>query len=263
MKTWVCSAAVAAVAAVLAAGCVSVTMDFTVNSDGSGSFEVEMSVARELLQMAAAFEEGDAEVSAEEVCQEMMQGEETEGSPFEDLSFGGAGFEVEEEIVVDDSSCGTRARAEWPAEQADLVFSYLGEDGGPMFERVGSSGWSFELPFEFMGEEDPDEIGAAFAGVLDFSFVVSVTLPGQSVEHNADRADSGCNATTFFWDIDLVDPPNRLMAEADGADECGGIGGWGTGAIVAVVLIGVLVVSVGAALVVRRSRQSGVGPLPD
>ena len=56
-------------------------MDFTVNSDGSGSFEVEMSVSQELLEMAAAFQEGDAELSAEETCQEMMQGRRGRGFP--------------------------------------------------------------------------------------------------------------------------------------------------------------------------------------
>ena len=247
----------------VAVGCVSVTMDFTIDSDGSGSFEVEMSVAEELLQMAAAFQEGDAEISAQEACQEMMQGEDAEGSPFEGLSFSGAGFEVEQEVIADDSRCGFRARAEWPAEQADLVYAFLAEDGGPLIEQVGSNGWRFELPFEFMDDEESAELGAGFVELMDFSFVVSVTMPGQPVEHNADRADSGCNTSTFRWDVDLIDPPQHLMAEADGTDECGGGGGLGTGAIVAVVLIGVLAVAVGAALVVRRSRQRSDDPSSD
>lgn len=257
------SVVVAGAAMVLAAGCVSVMMDFTVNSDGSGSFEIEMSVSQEFLEMAAAFQERDAELSAEETCQEMMQGEGAEGSPFEGFSLSGEGFEVEQEVVADGSSCSFSARAEWPADQADLVFALLGEDNGPMIERVGSKGWGFQLPLDLMDDGDSEEFGAAFAEALDFSVVVSATLPGQPVEHNADRADSGCNTTTFHWDIDLVDPPERLMAEADGTDECGGGGGLGTGAIVAVILIGILVVAVGAVLVLRRSRQSSPDPLPD
>ena len=248
-------AVVAVTAVVLATGCVKATMDFAVKSDGSGSFEVEMSIAQELLQMAAAFQEGDVQNSAEEVCQEILQGEDAEGSPLEGLSFGGAGFDVEQEIVVDDSSCGMRVRAGWPAEQAEQAYLYLGEDGGPTIERVGSQGWSFDMPFDFADEGDPGGFDASFAGLLDFSLVISVTLPGQPVEHNADSASSECDATTFKWDIDITKPSDLLSAEADGKNECEGGSGWGAGPIVAVVILGVVVAALAAAVVMRRSSR--------
>ena len=78
------------------------------------------------------------------------------------------------------------------------------------------------MPFDLMDDGDSEEFGAGFAELLDFSFVVSATLPGQPVEHNADRADSGCSTSTFHWDVVLSDPRQRLMAESDGTDECGG-----------------------------------------
>lgn len=116
------------------------------------------------------------------------------------------------------------------------------------------------MPLDLMDGVDADELNASFAEALDFSVVVSVTLPGQSVEHNADLASSGCDATTFKWDVDISDPPDLLYAEADGADDCEGDSGWGSGPIAAVVILGVMAAAVAAALVVRRFRRDRAEP---
>lgn len=259
MRTFLRSLAIAAAAMLLAAGCVKVALDIAVNPDGSGSYEAQVEVAQEFIQMAAAFQEGGSESSAEEVCQEIMQGEDEDGSPFQVVPFSGTGANADQEVIADDSSCGMVVRAEWPAEEAGLAFAFLEEDGGPLIERIGSQGWKFEMPFEFFDEGDAEEIDRSFAGLLDFSFVVSVALPGQPVGHNADSTRSGCDATTFKWDVDVTNPPDVLSAETDGKDDCGG-GGWGTGPIVAVAMLGVVVVAIAAALLFGRSRRTGVEP---
>ena len=236
---------------VLAAGCVKFEMDLAVNPDGSGSIEVYVDVAQELFRFAGAFQEGDAEGSIEDACREMLQGDDVEGTPFEGPLFSGADFLTEQEILADDSSCGVRARGEWPAEQAEQVYLYLGEDSGPTIERVGSQGWSFTLPIDLAGEEDDYDVdlGLAFAEALDFSLAFRVTLPGQPIGHNADSTRSGCDTTTFKWDVDIVDPPELLFAEADGKDDCEGSD---TGTIVAIVILAVLVVSVGLGVAIGR-----------
>lgn len=242
---------------VLAAGCVKFEMDLAVNPDGSGSIEVYVDVAQELFRFAGAFQEGDAEGAIEDACREMLQGDDVEGTPFEGPLFSGADFLTEQEILADDSSCGVRARGEWPAEQAEQVYLYLGEDSGPTIERVGSQGWSFTLPIDLAGEEDDYDVdlGLAFAEALDFSLAFRVTLPGQPVGHNADSTRSACDTTTFKWDVDIVDPPELLFAEADGKGDCGS--GWGVGPIVAVVILGVVAAAMAAFLVGRRLLRRG------
>ena len=240
---------------VLAAGCVKFEMDLAVNPDGSGSIEVYVDVAQEFFRFAGAFQEGDAEGSFQDVCREMLQGDDVEGTPLESPLFSGSNFLTEQEILADDSSCGIRARGEWPAEQAEQVFLYLGEDGGPTIERVGSQGWRFALPIDLTEDEDAEEfdVGPALVEALDFSLAFRVTLPGQSVAHNADSTRSGCDTTTFMWDVDIFDPPELLFSEADGEGDCGGR--WGVGPIVAVVILGVVVAAMVAAIMSRRSLQ--------
>ena len=246
---------------VLAAGCVKFEMDLAVNPDGSGSIEVYVDVAQELFRFAGAFQEGDAEGSIEDACREMLEGDDVEGTPFESPLFSSANFLTEQEILADDSSCGVRARGEWPAEQAEQVYLYLGEDNGPTIERVGSQGWSFALPIDFTEDEDVEEfdLGLALAEALDFTLAFRVTLPGQPVGHNADSTRSGCDTTTFKWDVDIVNPPELLFAETDGHGDCGS--GWGVGPIVAVVILGVVVAVSGAAILISRSRRSRVVPV--
>ena len=126
-------------------------------------------------------------------------------------------------------------------------------DGGPYIIRTESDGWRFELPFDLIGDEELEEDSLGFGELLDMSFVVSATLPGNPVEHNADRVTSECDSSTFYWDVDIFNPPEWLSAQTDGLGDCDE--GWGTGPTVAVVLLGVLVVLVGAAALVRRRRS--------
>lgn len=253
---------------VLAAGCVKFEMDLAVNPDGSGSIEVHVKLEQEFLRLAGVFQEGDAEGSIEDACRELLQGDDVGGTPLENQLFSSANFLTEQEILADNSSCGVRARGEWPAEQAEQVYLYLGEDSGPTIQRVGSQGWSFALPIDLAGEEDDYDVdlGLAFAEALDFSLAFRVTLPGRPVGHNADSTRSDCDTTTFKWDVDISDPPELLYAEADGEGDCESDSGWGTGPIAAVVILGAMAAAVAAALVVRRFRRDRAepdSPVPD
>ena len=248
---------------VLAAGCIEISMGFSVDSDGSGSYEMEMEFSQELLQMATAFsdldsEQDGSEEAAREACDEMLSESDFDELPWGDTSLVESGVEFEVHEISDDSNCGARMRVAWPGELADLVFTSLREDEGPDFHRVGTDGWSFAMPLDLGEEELMGDSG--FGEMMDLSFEVNVTLPGNPVEHNADRVSSGCNSSTFFWDIDIFDPPELMAAESDGKGDCGG--GWGAGLIVTVVILGVLVVAMVAAALIIPSRRRRAQPAP-
>ena len=238
-------------------------MGFSVGSDGSGSYEVEMAVSQEFLQLATALsepgsEQGDSEEAVREACDELLADSDFEGLPLGEISLEESGVEFEVDEFTDGSDCGIRMRAAWPGELADLVFTSLREDEGPDFQRVGADGWTFAMPLD-LGDEGL--VGASGLGeTIDISVEVNVTLPGNPVEHNADRVSGGCNSSTFFWDIDLFDPPTSLTAESDGKGDCGG--GWGAGPIVAVVILGVLAVAMLAAALIIPSRRRRALPVP-
>ena len=246
---------------VLAAGCIEISMGFSVDSDGGGSYELEMEISQEFLQMATAFsdlgsEQDDSEATAREVCEEMLADSDSEGFPLGETPLEAKGVEFEVEEISAGSDCGIRVRAAWPGDIADSVFASMREDEGPDFRRVGADGWSFAMPFE-LGDEGLVE-DSGFGEMMDLSIEVSVALPGDPVEHNADRVSGGCNSSTFYWDIDVFDPPEFIAAESDGKGDCGG--GWGAGPIVAVVILGVLAVALVAAALIILSRRRRVQP---
>ena len=236
-------------------------MDLTVNPDGSGSIDVELIISEAFLAMAA---EGlgatDADPnSLEDACQAMAEEDSAEETLLDALSFASTDIQVDLEVVFEDSSCHVRQRLEWSATQSGAIFELMAEDDGPRLQRVGSDGWSFELPLGDRGVEDTEEFELGLPGAFGISVVVEATLPGGPLEHNANSVRSECDATTFKWDIDILNPPDRLFAVADGQGDCGS--GWGVGPIVAVVILGVVGAASGAAILISRSRRSRVEPV--
>lgn len=185
------------------------------------------------------------------------------GIPFVNPTLQGVQIESEKGEAADGVNCRLFWRVVWGSEHADRIFVPYGDDRGPIVSKVNPVGWRLELPLE---SEDIDESDRHFEG----STRLTATLPGKSVTHNADRVSSSCRDSTFYWEVGLYGPPDPLIAETDGTDDCeedweaeSVEEGWGAGSVVAVIFLGGLVVSVGAAWLIHHSRRRRVeqGPL--
>ena len=236
---------------VLAVGCLDVTLGITFNSDGSGSLEFEVEVSQEFLYEVVESGEFDSgrdelELSREDACN-LLMGRSLLRPPFVNVALSGVWFESKTGISADGASCRTIMRVAWAAEHADLIFEDVENGDGPIVRRVSPDGWRIELP---MGDEVTEPI---FTELDEVTIEVSATLPGNPVEHNADRVSSDCGSSTFSWDVDIAESRGHLVAESDGQDDCGG--GGNPGPIVAVVLLGTLVVALGAVVVINRFRR--------
>ncbi|WP_428114924.1 hypothetical protein [Candidatus Poriferisodalis sp.] len=118
---------------------------------------------------------------------------------------------------------------------------------GPQILQL-DDGWHFELSGSFMdqGPSDGEVAQLSSLGLAPPTDIISVTLPGEPVEHNADIAAG----STFSWEFNLTDPqsaPERLVAQT--GPSSGGIG------YVGIVVLIVAIVGVLAALVSLRKRR--------
>lgn len=252
---------------VLAAGCMDIKMDFVVDSDGSGSLALDVQISKEWLATNTALqhlasEQGDSQEPKSDICEYLWGEEDFVSPPFLGSLASDPGFDVdvEYELGVDatEASCRGLARMAWPKEHADVVFDYLNDEDVITIERAGVSGWRMVLPIEPVELGEAEERQPGFPGFEDLvTFQFSLTLPGSPVEHNADRVSSGCDSSTFHWDFDVSESSGRPTAVTDGKDNCGG--SWGAGPTIAVVLLGALVMSVGAVASINHSRRRRFG----
>jgi len=230
-------------------------MDISVNRDGSGSLEIDLEISQEFIQelMESDWFRDSGELSTEGVCDQLFSSLNPLTVPFVNPTLDGVQFESQVGRADDGTGCRISWSVVWGSEHADHIFIIYTENDGPIVRRVGSDGWRFQVPLE---SENIDESDQHFEGSLK----VKAALPGKSVVNNADRVSSSCEYTTFYWEIGLYGPPDPLVAETDGTNDCDG--GWGTGSVVAVVFLGVLAASGSAALLVHLSRRSRVKAAP-
>ncbi|WP_420637927.1 hypothetical protein [Candidatus Poriferisocius sp.] len=252
-----------------ATGCLNATLDLVVNEDGSGSYEVGLEVTQEFLDTLGAFggmgqEPGGDEDSLSLDCEELLGEFDLDAAGDSDGSDAPPeGVEVESTLIDDGGRCGATVRVAWSKESADVAFEQMSAGEDILIRRVGPDGWSLVLPMDdisddALGSGAADELAGAFTSLFDVSLMVNATLPGGPLDHNADRVRTACDATTFFWDVNLLDPPDALVAQTDGHGDCGG--GWGLGQTVAVAILGLLAAALSAAGIIlyRRKRMLGV-----
>ncbi len=196
---------------------------------------------------SAALGEGAMFETTEEMCQQFA-GETGDDGP--------SIFGLEElddfDISVGDGTCTVRFGRTWDAADFDTVMAVLAEDGGPSVHRTAGGGWRFELDLSWLsGDLSEDELSEdelAQAAALGFelpTLAISVTLPGETVEHNADSARQSQSA----WELDFLatdEFPKSLYAETAPS---GGLEPEAIGAIVAGALLAL------AALVTLRRHQ--------
>ncbi len=192
----------------------------------------------------AALGEGE---SPEELCRQLTNESGADGPGIFGLS------ELDTiDVSFGDDDCAVRFGRTWAADEFDIVLTALAEDDGPTVRRTDDGGWSFELDLgpisDELSEEQFSEDDVAQATAFGFEFptlAISVTLPGDAVEHNADSV----RQSTYSWEIDFLTadelPENLYVETAPG----GGLGPEAIGAIVAGVGLAL------AALVTLRRRR--------
>lgn len=231
------------VLALLTAACIDMEMDFVVHDDGSGSMTMTVSLDEAVLELAAFGEGG----TAEELCREML--DDMDADNVLDLGLGSLNSSAE--AVVSDGNCIVTMTAMWSAGESEEVLAAFAEDGGPEIRRLDDDGgWRFELDLGSLEDEDLslDDLEMATAMGFDYpTLAISVTLPGDAVEHNAHSVSQ----SKYTWEIDLENTselPEALYAETAPG---GGLGPAAIGAIVAGVGL-----ALAALVTLRRHREA-------
>ena len=226
--------------AVLATACFDVEMDFVVREDGSGSMTVTMRIDESVLELAALGEGGSPEAFCLMAAQEMELDES--------LGFEIAGVAQSSDSSLEDDVCIVTSTSSWSSDESEAMLAELAGVDGDGLSRLDNGGWRFELDLrelaEDAGEEDLSQI-AAF-GFDAPTLTISVTLPGDVVEHNAHSA----NRSKYTWEISFgaLDelPPSLYVETAPGG---GGLGPAAIGGIIAGIVLAL------AALVTLRKHH--------
>ena len=235
------TALAACVLTVLVTACIEVKMDFVVRDDGSGSAEVSMRLDEAVLGMAMFGEDGDPE----QYCRELAD----EPDASDPMGFGLDAVDASTEAVVDSGDCLVTSTVTWIAEDSDAVLDVLMSDDGPGFRRLEDGGWRFDLDTAPLSEDvTDDELSEAAALGFDApTLTLSVSLPGDAVEHNADTV-SGSTYTWVFDTAEVRDFPDRIYLETAPG---GGLGPEAIGAIVAGIAL-----ALAALVTLRRHRET-------
>ena len=245
--------------ALVTAGCVKVNVDFVVNDDGAGSFSQKVALAAPVIELM--IETGQFETRAQ-ACDSFIAESEANESP---VDFSADGVDTSDldsivpvfDSVSSDSECSTTQSFSWTAAQYGTLREVMAAGDGPQILQL-DDGWRFELSGSFMdqGPSGGEVAQLSSLGLDPPTAIISVTLPGEPVEHNADIAAG----SMFSWEFDLTDPqsaPERLVAQtglSGGGPSSGGPSSGGIGYVGIVVLI-VAIVGVLAALVSLRKRR--------
>ena len=172
-------------------GCLRYEMGIVVNADGSGTLSSIVAISDKFAEASGA--RPDEAIG-------------TEGLP--------RGAEVRE--YREDGYTGIAFSLPFADvdELAALTSAAGGDEtgfSGFTLEQDGGGGWQFEMTAApGGGEMIAGADGLAPADILDGAwFRIRVTLPGELVEHNADRIENG----TLVWDLDLAaSVPRQLTA---------------------------------------------------
>jgi len=187
--------AAGAVALLALSGCMKMEMDVTIKSDDNVQVQALIGVSKETADMMAEMGEP---LSIEDMCSESSTG----------IGSGGADYTVRDVSDADYMACEMSGTT----TLADMDGSLERVDGTYVFTMTSD-------------EEDADAgaAGAAMAAGMFDSFRVSVTFPGQVLEHNG---SSKVDGTTVTWD----DPRDMMAAEGLRAvGEATGSGGSSSG----------------------------------
>ena len=249
-SSWLKRLALVVVVLTTATGCLRMDVAIRVEPDGTGTVEIEMLLSETLTELAEAFSDEDAG----DLCAEML-----DESAMSDMP---AGAEARE--LSKDGWCG--AEISFPFTDFDLT-EFSTADGMPIRLWVENQTVFFDLDVsDLTADADEDEdmsfqqmaaLAKVFGMELDEpKMLFEVTLPGTSVDHNADSAQG----STFNWELDLFGDESRTsfyasadMSRSDSSDNASS-----NGLLVPVLAAGLgLAACLVIAMRLRSSRQSG------
>ena len=232
-SSWLKRLALVVVVLTTATGCLRMDMAIRVEPDGTGTVEIEVLLSETLAEFAEAFSDEDAG----DLCAEML-----DESAMSDMP---AGAEARE--LSKDGWCG--AEISFPFTDFDLT-EFSTADGMPIRLWVENQTVFFDLDVSDLTADFEEDMSfeqmAAMAKVFDLELdepkmVFEVTLPGASVDHNADSTQG----STFNWELDLFGDESRTsfyasadMSRSDNSDNASSsglflVGGLGLAAILA------------------------------
>ena len=232
-SSWLKRLALVVVVLTTATGCLRMDVAIKVEPDGTGTVEIEMLLSETLTELAEAFSDEDAG----DLCAEMLNESAMSDMP--------AGAEARE--LSKDGWCG--AEISFPFTDFDLT-EFSTADGMPIRLWVENQTVFFDLDVSDLTADFEEDMSfeemAAMAKVFDLELdepkmVFEVTLPGASVDHNADSTQG----STFNWELDLFGDESRTsfyasadMSRSDNSDNASSrglflVGGLGLAAILA------------------------------
>ena len=189
-----------ALIAALCTSCFKADFSMVVNSDGSGSIEGSMAISKKLGEVFGE-ESGDTEAFD---CETAFEGEGTGINLFEDIPGNATAEEFE-----DDEWCGFRFTADFSGFGQSLIDA--GDDSFPLsidgdiltfkWEEVVDDGAGLGGD-SALGDDDMDpRLFLTLLGIPEPEYVISLELPGEIMEHNADEQ----NGSLLTWVIDLFE----------------------------------------------------------
>ena len=210
-------------------------MDFNVNDDGSGTYELGLEVDLDAVTALLA-EEGE-DIDPTSICNDMLSdagGDELAGS------------DAKVEVVNDGLVCRQIVTGSWDAGAAELV-----EDSAEdlTLTQVGD-GWRFEFSLESLTSDldDDEEMDPAMLALMgvEINYALAVTLPGSITEHNGEVSGS-----TVSWEVNLLDPPEEEMLYAQSSP-----GGSSSSTLVIVIIVLVVIAGVAVFLLRRKANTA-------
>ena len=181
-------------------GCMRVNIAINVESDGSGTYGGEFAISK-------AFSETFSEEEQDLSCDELFEDDSFEIGPLSDLP-----LDAEIALFEDDDWCGYNFTASF----SDFGVGVEEEEGFPISENEGIV--TFRIPANELfgdvtegldqgGDEDIDSAMLLKAfGIPDPEFTISVTIDGETIEHNANTV----NGSTLIWELDILNPEPNL-----------------------------------------------------
>jgi len=186
--------------ATLCASCIKADFSIVVKTDGTGSIEGSMAISKKLGEVFGD-ESGDSEALD---CETAFEGEDTGLNFFEDVP----GNAVAEEFE-DEEWCGFRFSADFTGFGQSLIEA--GDDSFPLSIEGDILTFKWEEGLEDDAELDGDSLFGdddmdprmllTLLGIPEPEYVISVDLPGEILEHNADE-QMGSRLT---WEIDVFE----------------------------------------------------------